>query len=139
MAKPLGSLARKAMDRARRIAPAPARRASKEKAAPAAPVQTEQPAAPAPAEVQQAGPRLDRVLFLEGRRAAQDFLRGFAGMLTHHGKAQEVFQQLRKGASSRPASFAAGMESLIAEVEALIARHENARQQNVARHAGGEE
>ncbi|GBL54063.1 hypothetical protein PCLA_02r0165 [Pseudomonas citronellolis] len=47
-------------------------------------------------------------------------------MLTHHSKAQEVFRQLRKGASSRPASFAASMESLIAEVEALIAHHENA-------------
>ncbi|WP_116422902.1 hypothetical protein [Pseudomonas citronellolis] len=69
---------------------------------------------------------MDRVLFLEGRRAAQEILRSFAGMLTHHSKAQEVFRQLRKGASSRPASFAASMESLIAEVEALIAHHENA-------------
>jgi len=139
VAKPLGSLARKALDRAKRIAPAPARRVSKAKAAPVAPVQAERPAAPAQSMAPAAGPRVDRALFLEGRRAAQEILRSFSGMLTHHGKAQEVFQQLRKGASSRPASFAAGMESLIAEVEALIARHENARQQNVARHAGGEE
>lgn len=124
MAKPLGSVARKALDRAKRIAPAPARGASKAKAMPVSPVQTEQPAAPVLDEARPAEPRVDRVLFLEGRRAAQEILRSFAGMLTHHGKAQEVFRQLRKGASSRPASFAAGMESLIAEVEALIARHE---------------
>jgi hypothetical protein len=77
---------------------------------PVSPVQTEQPAAHVLDEAHPAEPRVDRVLFLEGRRAAQEILRSFVGMLTHHGKAQEVFRQLRKGASSRPASFAAGME-----------------------------
>lgn len=139
MAKPLGSVARKALDRAKRIAPAPAREASKAKAMPVSPVQTEQPAPPVLDEARPAEPRVDRVLFLEGRRAAQEILRGFAGTLTHRGKAQEVFQQLRSGASSRPASFAAGMESLIAEVECSDVRHENAQQQNVERHVGGEE
>jgi len=129
MAKPLGSLARKTLNRARRVAPAPARRVTKEQELSA---QAEQAAAPAPAQAQQAGPRLDRVLFLEGRRAAQEILSGFTGTLSHSGLAQEVFQQLRKGASSRPASFAAGMESLIAEVEALVARHEMQNPPNVA-------
>lgn len=78
------------------------------------------------------GQRLDRVLYLQGRRETAELLRTMVKTIERQGSAEEVFARLRKGAESKPASYAVGVEELLVEVEALVARHEMQNQQNVA-------
>lgn len=137
MGKPLGTLARQALDRARRIAPDPERRKALAKPAPAA-----QPALAhkheeveegLPVRVAPAGQRVDQVLFRQGRIETAELLSTMLGMIEYQGAAAEVIARLRKGAETKPASYAAGVESLLEEVAALVARHEMNNPQNVAR------
>lgn len=137
MGKPLGSLARQALDRARRIPPAPARtKAPGKTAAPAQPViaqQSEEAEEGLPVRVAPAGQRVDQVLFRQGRIETAELLSTMLGMIEHRGAAAEVIARLRKGAESKPASYAAGVEALLEEVAALVARHEMNNPRNVAR------
>lgn len=137
MGKPLGTLARQALDRARRIAPEPARRKALAKSAP-----IEAPPAQKCEEVEEicrwfrvplAGQRVDQVLFRQGRIDTAELLSTMLGMIEYQGAAAEVIARLRKGAESKPASYAAGVESLLEEVAALVARHEMNNPRNVAR------
>lgn len=137
MGKPLGAIARQALERAKRIPPAPAR--SK---APAKPSQTERKAITQrheeveeglPARVAPAGQRVDQVLFRQGRIETAELLSTMLGLIEHQGAAAEVIARLRKGAEAKPASYAAGVESLLEEVAALVARHEMNNPRNVAR------
>lgn len=141
MGKPLGTLARQALDRARRIAPEPARRKALAKPAP-----IETPPAQKREEVEEicrwfrvppAGQRVDQVLFRQGRIETAELLSTMLGMIEYQGAAAEVIARLRKGAEAKPASYAAGVESLLEEVAALVARHEMAQRENVARRAQG--
>lgn len=138
MGKPLGTLARQALDRARRIAPEPARRKALAKPAPAA----EPELAHKREEVEEicrwfrvplAGQRVDQVLFRQGRIETAELLSTMLGMIEYQGAAAEVIARLRKGAESKPASYAAGVESLLEEVAGLVARHEMNNPRNVAR------
>ena len=137
MGKPLGAIARQALDRARRIAPAPAR-----KKAPIRLAQAERKAIAQrheeteeglPVRVAPAGPRVDQVLFRQGRIETAELLSTMLGMIEYQGAAAEVIARLRKGAEAKPASYAAGVESLLEEVAALVARHEMNNPRNVAR------
>lgn len=138
MGKPLGTLARQALDRARRVAPSPARKKSIAMPTPAA--QSE--LAKKREEVEEicrwfrvplAGQRVDQVLFRQGRIDTADLLSTMLGMIEYQGAAAEVIARLRKGAEAKPASYAAGVESLLEEVAALVARHEMKNSRNVAR------
>lgn len=137
MGKPLGSLARQALDRARRTPPAPA--SSK---ALAKPTQAERKAITQrreeveeglPVRVAPAGQRVDQVLFRQGRIETAELLSTMLGMIEHQGASAEVIARLRRGAEAKPASYAAGVESLLDEVAALVARHEMNNPRNVAR------
>ncbi|WP_440467152.1 hypothetical protein ACKI1H_29355 [Pseudomonas sp. YH-1] len=137
MGKPLGTLARQALDRARRIAPEPARRKALAK-----PASIEAPPAQKREEVEEicrwfrvplAGQRVDQVLFRQGRIDTAELLSTMLGMIEYQGAAAEVIARLRKGAEAKPASYAAGVESLLEEVAALVARHEMNNPRNVAR------
>lgn len=137
MAKPLGALARKALDRARRIPPAPARQKVLTKPAPKAQVVTaqvrEEVEEGLPVRVAPAGQRIDQVLFRQGRIETAELLTTMLGMIEYQGAAAEVIARLRKGAEAKPASYAAGVEALLDEVAAMVARHEMNNPQNVAR------
>lgn len=137
MAKPLGALARKALDRARRIPPAPARQKVLTKPAPKAQVVTaqvrEEVEEGLPVRVAPAGQRIDQVLFRQGRIETAELLTTMLGMIEYQGAAAEVIVRLRKGAEAKPASYAAGVEALLDEVAAMVARHEMNNPQNVAR------
>lgn len=137
MAKPLGALARKALDRARRIPPAPARQKVLTKPAPKAQVVTaqvrEEVEEGLPVRVAPAGQRIDQVLFRQGRIETAELLSTMLGMIEYQGAAAEVIARLRKGAEAKPASYAAGVEALLDEVAAMVARHEMNNPQNVAR------
>lgn len=141
MGKPLGTLARKALDRARRIAPDPARRKVLAKPEPPAKPELaqkrEEVGEGLPVRVAPAGQRVDQVLFRQGRIETAELLSTMLGMIEHQGAASEVIARLRKGAEAKPASYAAGVESLLEEVAALVARHEMAQRENVARRAQG--
>ena len=137
MGKPLGTLARQALDRARRIAPEPARRKALAKPAP-----IEAPPAQKREEVEEicrwfrvplAGQRVDQVLFRQGRIDTAELLSTMLGMIEYQGAAAEVIARLRKGAEAKPASYAAGVESLLEEAAALVARHKLNNPRNVAR------
>ncbi|WP_156356608.1 hypothetical protein [Pseudomonas sp. NBRC 111135] len=141
MGKPLGTLARQALERARRVAPEPARRKPLAK-----PTPTEAPTAQKREEVEEicrwfrvpiVGQRVDQVLFRQGRIETAELLSTMLGMIEYQGAAAEVIARLRKGAETKPASYAAGVESLLEEVAALVARHEMAQRENVARSAQG--
>lgn len=137
MGKPLGALARQALDRARRVAPDPTRRKALAKPAPT----EQQTPAQSPEEVEEglpvrvapAGQRVDQVLFRQGRMETAELLSTMLGMIEYQGAAAEVIARLRKGAESKPASYAAGVESLLEEVAELVARHEMNNPRNVAR------
>ncbi|MDH0291428.1 hypothetical protein N7414_20070 [Pseudomonas sp. GD04087] len=137
MGKPIGDLARQALDRARRTPPAPARIRAL-----ARPAQAERKAITErrekveeglPVRVAPAGQRVDQVLFRQGRIETAELLSTMLGMIEHRGAAAEVIARLRKGAESKPASYAAGVEALLEEVAAMVARHEMNNPQNVAR------
>ncbi|QEY73253.1 hypothetical protein [Pseudomonas denitrificans (nom. rej.)] len=137
MGKPLGDLARQALDRAKRIPPAPARQKAL-----ARPAQAERKAITErreeaeeglPVRVAPAGQRIDQVLFRQGRIETAELLSTMLGMIEHRGAAAEVIARLRKGAEAKPASYAAGVEALLDEVAAMVSRHEMNNPQNVAR------
>ncbi|MBG6289057.1 hypothetical protein I5I61_16520 [Pseudomonas nitroreducens] len=131
MGKPLGDLARKALDRARRIPPATARQ--KALARPAITESREETEEGLPVRVAPAGQRIDQVLFRQGRIETAELLSTMLGMIEYQGAAAEVIARLRKGAEAKPASYAAGVEALLDEVAAMVARHEMNNPQNVAR------
>lgn len=137
MGKPLGSLARQALDRARRIPPAPARHGVRAKPAPAErqtiAQRREEVEEGLPVRVAPAGQRIDQVLFRQGRIETAELLSTMLGMIEYQGAAAEVIARLRKGAEAKPASYAAGVEALLNEVAAMVARHEMNNPQNVAR------
>lgn len=137
MGKPLGALARKALDRARRVAPAPSGRKALAKPAAAERLTIEKRGEEVeeglPVRVAQAGQRVDQVLFRQGRIETAELLSTMLGMIEYQGAATEVIARLRKGAEAKPASYAAGVESLLEEVAALVARHEMNNPRNVAR------
>jgi len=135
--KPLGMLARKALDRAKRKPPAPARQKTL-----ARPAQAERKAITEsreeaeeglPVRVAPAGQRIDQVLFRQGRIETAELLSTMLGMIEYQGAAADVIARLRKGAEAKPASYAAGVEALLDEVAAMVARHEMNNPQNVAR------
>lgn len=86
-----------------------------------------------PVRVAPAGQRIDQVLFRQGRIETAELLSTMLGMIEHQGAAAEVIARLRKGAESKPASYAAGVEALLDEVAAMVARHEMNNPRNVAR------
>lgn len=86
-----------------------------------------------PVRVAPAGQRVDQVLFRQGRIETAELLSTMLGMIEYQGAAAEVIARLRKGAETKPASYAAGVESLLEEVAALVARHEMNNPRNVAR------
>ena len=137
MGKPLGDLARQALDRARRIPPAPARQRAGSKPVPsvrqAITQRHEEVEEGLPVRVAPAGQRIDQVLFRQGRIETAELLSTMLGMIEHRGAAAEVIARLRKGAEAKPASYAAGVEALLDEVAAMVARHEMNNPQNVAR------
>lgn len=137
MAKPLGALARQALDRARRIPPAPARQGASTKPAPAErqaiAQRREEVEEGLPVRVAPAGQRIDQVLFRQGRIETAELLSTMLGMIEYQGAAAEVIARLRKGAEAKPVSYAAGVEALLDEVAALVARHEMNNPRNVAR------
>ena len=137
MGKPLGTLARQALDRARRIAPAPARRKALAKPATTEPKaighRPEEIGEGLPVRVAPAGQRVDQVLFRQGRIETAELLSTMLGMIEYQGATADVIARLRKGAETKPASYAAGVESLLEEVAALVARHEMNNPRNVAR------
>lgn len=130
MAEGLGNAALAALARAKskqRRGPAPKRA---QRTSPVATIQEQAPDLERPAPQ---GQRLDRVLYLQGRRETAELLRTMLKALEHQGSAAEVFARLRKGAESKPASYAVGVEELLVEVEALMTRHEINNPRNVAR------
>lgn len=137
MGKPLGALARQALDRAKRIPPAPARQKAAAKSAPPARQaithRHEEVGEGLPTRAAPAGQRIDQVLYRQGRAETADLLRTMLGVIEHRGAAAEVIARLRKGAEAKPASYAAGVEALLDEVAAMVARHEMNNPQNVAR------
>lgn len=137
MAKPLGALARKALDRARRVAPTPSGRKTLAKPASAErqaiEKRREEVEEGLPVRVAPAGQRVDQVLFRQGRIETAELLSTMLGMIEYQGAAAEVIARLRKGAEAKPASYAAGVEALLDEVAAMVARHEMNNPQNVAR------
>lgn len=86
-----------------------------------------------PVRVAPAGQRVDQVLFRQGRIETAELLSTMLGMIEYQGAAAEVIARLRKGAEAKPASYAAGVESLLEEVAALVARHEMNNPRIVAR------
>ena len=86
-----------------------------------------------PVRAAPAGQRVDQVLFRQGRIETAELLSTMLGMIEHRGAAAEVIARLRKGAESKPASYAAGVEALLEEVAAMVARHEMNNPRNVAR------
>lgn len=137
MGKALGTLARQALDRARRVAPDPARRKALGKPAPTEPQaighRPKEAEEGLPVRVAPAGQRVDQVLFRQGRIETAELLSTMLGMIEYQGAAAEVIARLRKWAEAKPASYAAGVESLLEEVAALVARHEMNNPRNVAR------
>ncbi len=94
--------------------PAEAAEQADHRPAPAAPART--PAEPPP--------RVDRVLFLEGQRAAKDLLRSMAASLSTKAGATAVLDRLRGIALGSPASYAAGVLAVVDQVETLLNRGE---------------
>lgn len=137
MGKPLGTLARQALDRARRVAPAPSGRKAlaKPAAAERQAIEKRREAVEEglPVRVAPAGQRVDQVLFRQGRIETAELLSTMLGMIEYQGAAAEVIARLRKGAEAKPASYAAGVGALLDEVAAMVARHEMNNPQNVAR------
>lgn len=64
--------------------------------------------------------RVDRVLFLEGRRAARDLLASMAEILTSLESAAGVLARLRQLAAANPHSYAAGVLDVVATLEQLL-------------------
>lgn len=95
------------------LSPKP-RMAAAAPAEPAAPTPAPQRAAP------EASPRLDRVLFLEGQRAARDLLSSMQGLLTSRAAAAVALDRLRGIAQANPASYGAGVLSIVEAVEQLL-------------------
>jgi len=62
-------------------------------------------------------PRTDRVMYLEGRSAVVSLLLTMGQLFETADGAAQVFRQLRESALCRPRSYAAGVESVICEIE----------------------
>ncbi|WP_156428523.1 hypothetical protein [Pseudomonas sp. URMO17WK12:I11] len=71
-------------------------------------------------------PRIVRSLFLAGRSETADLLRSMLEILHCPAQASAMFVQLRASARMKPPSYAAGVESLIGEVESMTVHQEDA-------------
>lgn len=109
-----------ALERARARLSGQQQAARRPKPAPAAAA----PAAPPACAVIDPAPRIDRVLFLEGQRAARDLLSSMQGLLTSRAAAAVALERLRGIAQANPASYAAGVLAIVGAVEQLLPQAE---------------
>ena len=65
-------------------------------------------------------PRIDRVLYLEGSRAAKELLASMVGVLDSRESAASVLKRLRRVAATNPHSYAAGVLDVVAQVERAL-------------------